>query len=165
MTSLLAISALYIVVFGNIPLLGYLTNLDKYVVSMFVLLACCVVAHQGCVVLHRRVEDKPIRAVLTRAVESTGRLGVFPSALLLFMYYFAASKLVKNMRTMALTVLIIILTFVFISEVQGVRKEFSVATRRLKEKVDIALKKKLVANFVNLNYFCHFTSMVDIDLL
>ena len=30
---------------------------------------------------------------------------------------------------------------------------------------DIALKKKLVANFVNLNYFCHFTSMVDIDLL
>lgn len=30
---------------------------------------------------------------------------------------------------------------------------------------DITLKKKLVANFVNLNYFCHFTSMVDIDLL
>jgi len=30
---------------------------------------------------------------------------------------------------------------------------------------DIALKKKLISNFVNLNYFCHFTSMIDIDLL
>ena len=30
---------------------------------------------------------------------------------------------------------------------------------------EIRLQKKLVENFVNLNYFCHFTSMVDIDLL
>lgn len=41
-TILLAVSALYIVVFQNIPMLGYLTTIDNFVLAMyFVLFACC----------------------------------------------------------------------------------------------------------------------------
>ncbi len=38
-TLLLAVSALYIVILGNIPMLGYLTDVDKYV---FVVSICLV---------------------------------------------------------------------------------------------------------------------------
>ena len=44
-TLLLAISALYIVVFQNIPMVGYLTRFDSYVISMFCILSGCCLIH------------------------------------------------------------------------------------------------------------------------
>ena len=42
MTMLLSISALYIVVFANVPMIGYLTRFDKFVVLLFgILFMCC----------------------------------------------------------------------------------------------------------------------------
>ena len=50
-TLLLAVSALYIVILGNIPMLGYLTAIDKYCFVMFVLLAVAALMHQGYITL------------------------------------------------------------------------------------------------------------------
>lgn len=42
MTLLLAISALYIVVFSTVPLLGYLTSFDRCFIALFIILTSCL---------------------------------------------------------------------------------------------------------------------------
>ncbi len=58
-TLLLSVAAMYVVIIGNIPLVGYLTAVDKYCFMMFVILAVAIVFHQiYYIMLIRSDEDK-----------------------------------------------------------------------------------------------------------
>ena len=45
-TLLLSVAAMYVVVINNIPLVGYLTAIDKYVMLIFIILGLAVLLHQ-----------------------------------------------------------------------------------------------------------------------
>jgi hypothetical protein len=83
-TLLLSISALYIVILTNIPLVGYLTNVDKYVFWMFLLLVGVVVLHQTYATLHNKKERWPLRNFYMRLIESFGRIFLIPFVLIYY---------------------------------------------------------------------------------
>ena len=56
-TLLLSVAAMYVVIIGNIPLVGYLTAVDRYCFMMFVVLAAAIVFHQIYYVLLIRTEE------------------------------------------------------------------------------------------------------------
>jgi len=85
-TILLSVSALYIVIFGNIPLVGYLTSFDTYMISMYIFVACCVLLHQVTRRMHQKHDSWPLRAVYVRILEVMGRMFVLP--IVCFSYYF-----------------------------------------------------------------------------
>ncbi len=67
-TLLLSVSALYIVILGNIPLVGYLTNVDRFVFWMFLLLIVVVSMHQIYATMKQKVERRPLRAIALRLI-------------------------------------------------------------------------------------------------
>mmetsp|Transcript_24513 Transcript_24513/g.22271 ORF Transcript_24513/g.22271 Transcript_24513/m.22271 type:complete len:546 (+) Transcript_24513:42-1679(+) len=82
---LLAVSALYIVVFANIPMLGYLTHFDSFVLIMFGMLFGCAVIHQNVSKLDNRVDELPLRGFLIMILEAFGKVFIIP--LCLFLYF------------------------------------------------------------------------------
>jgi hypothetical protein len=88
MTILLAVSALYVVIIGSIPQLGYLTIFDSWIFAMFILLSTCVIGHLVSIVLIRKAEDQPLRLFASRVVEMMGRVFVFPIIVLMYIFTF-----------------------------------------------------------------------------
>lgn len=123
MTILLAVSALYIVVFGNIPMLGYLTSFDTYVISMFFLLTCAVAIHQLNYRISEKADRRPLRYVIVRFLEFIGRVAIFPLAIIMFLVMFP-SEFVLRVRTPMLVVLSLLIVFISIRDIGGVRKTF-----------------------------------------
>eukprot|EP01031_Cornospumella_fuschlensis_P035127 gene35127-42545_t len=87
-TLLLAISALYIVILGNIPLVGYLTTVDSYVFAMFIVLVFVCVCHQLHFTLSRKQDIWPLRIFYCRAIEAFGRAVLIPYVMLFFVMDF-----------------------------------------------------------------------------
>ena len=92
-TLLLAVSALYIVVFQIIPMVGYLTTFDKYVLSMFIILSICCMLHMLLVRLRNKenvntITKWPLREFYIRALEMFSRLCVIPIVVALFVTLF-----------------------------------------------------------------------------
>lgn len=86
-TLLLATSALYIVILQNIPMVGYLTSVDKFVFGMFLLLCIIAAMHQVYATMRNKVERWPLRPVYLRCIELLGRCCVPPVVL----YYFSTT--------------------------------------------------------------------------
>jgi hypothetical protein len=123
MTILLAISALYIVVFGNIPMIGYLTAFDKYVIGMFFLLTCAVAVHQFVYRVSAKADRRPLRLVLVRIVEFFGRVFLFPVAIIMFIIMFPGQFL-NGIRTPVLVIISLIMVAIAWRDFGGVRKVF-----------------------------------------
>jgi hypothetical protein len=85
-TLLLAVSALYIVILGNIPLVGYLTDFDTYVFWMFVLLILVIILHQGVATLVVHEDKFPLRILMIRIFELAGRVIVIPLVIFFYVY-------------------------------------------------------------------------------
>lgn len=122
MSILLAVSTLYIVAFGNIPMLGYLTSFDSYIITMFFLLTVAVSMHQFIFRVNDKSDRRPLRYVVIRSLEFIGRLVVFPTAVLLFLDIFFSSNVLDGFRTAIITVLVITVTFIFFRDLGGVKK-------------------------------------------
>ena len=123
MTILLAVSALYIVVFGSIPMLGYLTAFDTYIISMFFLLTCAVAVHQLNYRISEKADRRPLRFVFVRFFEFLGRVSLFPVAIIMFVVMFP-SHFVLTIKTPFLVLLSIVIFIVAVRDIGGVRKTF-----------------------------------------
>jgi hypothetical protein len=89
-TLLLAISALYIVVFQNIPMVGYLTTLDEFSLMMFAALFVCCFIHQ---IINRILQKKdkwPTRYLMTRSIEGLARIIYMPVLIIIFFVFFGS---------------------------------------------------------------------------
>ena len=132
-TLLLAVSALYIVVFSNIPMLGYLTSLDKYISYIFILLTLCCFVHQSVM----RMADKhihwPLRAVYIRLLEAAGRMFVIPFTSMLFVAAFPATPAV---RVAVLASVVGYVSFVGTREIGGLMKAFKRSMFGIRDKAD-----------------------------
>eukprot|EP01035_Chromulina_nebulosa_P020776 gene20776-26936_t len=85
---LLAVSALYIVVFANIPMLGYLTHFDSFVLIMFGMLFGCAVIHQNISKLDNRVDELPLRGFLIMILEGVYSKAAITTAIVAGSLYF-----------------------------------------------------------------------------
>ena len=103
-TGLLAIAAVYVGVVGAIPMVGYMTNLDCYILSMFGILFVNILCH--IIVVRLNVESKddkwPLRKLFVRILEFFGRLFMIPSIVISFIIWF------YNGLSISLIVLLII---------------------------------------------------------
>lgn len=105
---LLAISALYIVVFQNIPMVGYLTTLDKFSLIMFGSLFLCCFVHQMITRIRRKKDKWPTRYLMTRSIEALARIIYMPALFIVFFVFFGNDY---STRTLA-GVYVLIGTFV-----------------------------------------------------
>ena len=113
MSILLSVSALYIVIFGNIPLVGYLTSFDRYMLSMFIFVGCCIALHQVTRRMYEKNDSWPLRRVYVRVLEFFGRLFILP--IVVFTYYLTFRDNLDRYSNLVVT-LIITVTIACISQ-------------------------------------------------
>ncbi len=98
-TILLAVSSLYIVIFQTIPMIGYLTTLDRYITQMFTTLFICAGVHQFILRLKQNDSDVtwPLRKFYIRLLEAIGRVVVIP---FIFVRYFTSFTQFYQLHTL-----------------------------------------------------------------
>jgi hypothetical protein len=121
MTVLLAVSALYIVVFANIPMLGYLTKFDRFVVEITLILFLITAVHHMVIRLQREevLAKHPLRKFYLRLFDFCGRVFLIPIMLIVYLTLFTA---------FARAVLALFIVVVGICAAIGLRETASVRT-------------------------------------
>ena len=135
MTILLSVSALYVVIIGNIPQLGYLTIFDTWIFTMYVTLVLCVCAHQAVLVVLRKGNTWPMRTAMTRVIEMSGRVILVPFMIIIYWKTFVRDPSLEMDIACYLTVCLIFL-FLLAREYGGVRKAVKIAIGQVCEKID-----------------------------
>jgi hypothetical protein len=143
MTILLSVSALYIAVFGQIPLIGYLSAFDRYVISMYLLLIICAFLHQFTIRLHEKIVPWPFRLFVIRSIEGMGRLFVGPFACGFFIHYFQSSSLVRENYVTFLCLILVPYSLLFFREVGGLLKAYDQAMVEIDQKAKTKGDSKL----------------------
>jgi hypothetical protein len=139
-TGLLAVAALYIGIVNSIPLVGYMTRLDDYMLMMFVIVFVNTILHM--VVVRMNVAEKgtnwPLRKLAVRVIEFAGRVTMIPWIVLTYIVCFLPSVLLYRV------VIISILLAAF--EVVLWRRYLPELHRTVVSAIEhIELKQKLVA--------------------
>ena len=133
-TLLLAVSALYIVIFQNIPMVGYTTDFDSFSISMFVILFLCVVTHQFVFRLHRKDTRWPIRLLIARVIEFLGRIFLLPTVCLI--YYLTFSEAYTDRVAIAtFTVIALGAGYISLREVTGLKSAAGTTFQLIEAKV------------------------------
>jgi hypothetical protein len=127
----------YVVILGNIPQVGYLTDFDRWIFSMFIMLSLCVFCHQLVVNSNRKVVKWPFRAVIIRMVEMIGRIVVIPLSITLFTVTFNNDDIEEELKLMSLA-FFVMFALILIRELFGVRKAIKKAMLMITKKVDLA---------------------------
>ena len=130
---LLAVSALYIVVLANIPLVGYLTTVDSYVFYAFLIILLASVFHVMYSTLNEKKDVWPLRVLYLRLIEFSGRVFLIPF-LLLFFAFSVAGVTMQNKFLMFCGAIISGGVFLF-REIPGMRSALGSSIKLLNKKV------------------------------
>ena len=161
-TLLLSVSALYIVILQNIPLVGYLTLVDTFVFTMFILLVVVVCLHQVYATLYAKQDRWPLRIVYLRLIEFTGRTVIIPFIIIYFFREMFKGDSADSGFSFAMIFLASIYLFVVgFRESVGVKASLEVALARLQEKFnnnettvkDISAVEVALINFIKFRKF------------
>lgn len=133
-TILVSASALYIVILQNVPNVGYLTDADRFIFWMFLLLIAVISSHQIYATLVEKIQRWPMRILILRLIEAAGRI-VVPSVIILYFQttinYF--SSVDKNS-------IIIFVVFgalaLSVRESYGIRKSYEKSIRGVFDKIN-----------------------------
>lgn len=134
-TLLLAISALYIVIIQNIPMVGYLTNVDDFVITMFLMLFVVTICHQIYSRLFVKCAQWPLRLIAVRLIEVVGRSIVLPLVIFTFAATVGFNKTTINEVGIEVGVLLVSIT-IFCKELQGLHVTVHSALKGLLDKVN-----------------------------
>lgn len=157
---MVSVSAIYIVVFDNIPLVGYLTRFDFFSLRMYALLVLVTWIHQFVDRADKKVPDYPLRVLYIRAVELFGRIVMLPSIVGYYIAQFPRS-LSKSSESILVTMSVIVTGTAIVREYPGWMKAYNIAFARLKEKVlnPQNLKISVTERYAyNLHYHRKFSS-------
>lgn len=135
MTVLLSVSALYVVIIGNIPLLGYLTLFDRWILYMFLLLTACVCLHQFIGRIIMKKGDWPFRNPSVRVLEVIGRVGLIPAILTMFYVAFTSDTNDEWIEPLLFTSIPVFI-MIAIREVTGLAKDIRSAVAEVRGKLD-----------------------------
>lgn len=160
MSILLAVTTLYIVLFRSIPLVGYLTSLDSYIMAMFLLLTVALFVHQAIDTLSLKIESNPMRLLFIRVMEFFGRLLVFPLVIILFYHFFSAEDN-TDMFTFLLTVVIAGMIIISIREIGGILKVIKVIAEAVARRVIANDSVESVPAMEAMCYALHYNVLVS----
>eukprot|EP00597_Dinobryon_sp_UTEXLB2267_P002650 CAMPEP_0170068238 /NCGR_PEP_ID=MMETSP0019_2-20121128/7280_1 /TAXON_ID=98059 /ORGANISM="Dinobryon sp., Strain UTEXLB2267" /LENGTH=418 /DNA_ID=CAMNT_0010275817 /DNA_START=434 /DNA_END=1690 /DNA_ORIENTATION=- len=154
---LLAVSALYIVVLENIPLVGYLTTVDSYVFYSFLIILLAAIFHVMFGTLVKKIDIWPLRILYVRLIETSGRVFVIPFMLLYFS--FLIQGMVPITKALMISGAIIGAVVIAIREAPGVRSAYHKSLAMLTEKAnnkevkvcDLSFLEMFVLNVVHFN--------------
>ena len=135
LTILLAISALYIIIFSLVPFVGYLTLFDRYIITMFTLLVAMCVIHQLTAVLQNdtKIRKYPLRMLAQRLITLSGRICFLPTAFSVYIAYFHSSELTAYVfEIMCVSILSILIS---VREYFGAKKNIQEIICMLEAKV------------------------------
>lgn len=161
-TLLLSISALYIVILTNIPLVGYLTDVDNYVFWMFLLLICVIILHQIYATLYDKKTTWPLRLLYMRAIETIGRVFLIPFVLIYFVLEIVDDGS-SNMARLLLTAAVVFIAAISTREGAGLKRIYTEALIGLVEKINnpdtsLATVSWTEVLFVNAFFFDTYTT-------
>ena len=169
-TLLLAISALYIVIFGSIPMLGYLTVFDEFCLMMYGMIFLCCLLHQVGVRMVQKIGGHtgehlsihPIRKIYVRGSEFAGRVTVIPLVMITFFSMFGAAY-DEWFVLFSLTLTVAFVVFVLSRELPGMLKLFALVMGEIKD-LAYTNPKLLVASerlLLNIYYYGLLTTKLD----
>ena len=153
-TILVSVSALYIIILQNIPMVGYLTKADRFIFWMFLLLILVVASHQIYATMQEKIDRWPLRLIYLRLLEMMGRICVPITIIFYFQatinYFVPASNVIVTVVVVTLTGL---LTF---RETFGLRASFEHALDKLFDKInaeecmvsDLSMPELYLLNFL-----------------
>jgi hypothetical protein len=153
MTLLLSVSALYIVVIGQIPLVGYMTTFDDFVRRMYFLLALCVMLHQVVFRLYRKSKETIFRELLVRVFEFCGRVFVFPFSVFSFLVFFSSSEYVETYAPLMISAVVILVFLISVREVGGIAKVYRLTMLDLHTRVESGYSMGLLERGIYAMYF------------
>ena len=135
MTLLLAVSALYIVIFSSVPSLGYLTTFDTFVVQLFIVLFVCCAVHSFIQRFQEvgKIEKWPLRKFWIRLLDFSGRVILIPLECYLFVVAFPHAETVN--QRIGMWTFIAIFTVAIV-----VRESFSIAKHFKNAMIEIQIK-------------------------
>jgi hypothetical protein len=136
-TLLLALAAMYLVIFSTIPMVGNATLFDSYVLTMFILLFGCSALHQLVCSLRHEMKASvwPLRKVYIRVLEFLGRVFVIPFALSLYLGCFSRAYSRLMIVTSGVFIAIFIVA-VSARDIPGIRKSIHIAFHEVGEKAN-----------------------------
>ena len=131
-------TAMFIVIFNNIPLVGYLTILDTYILVMYGCLLFCISLHHFGDIMRKKSEKYPQRQLLIRVLEAIGRTFMIGAVIISFVSMFGSDK-----RRIIVYVLVSILTIViFWRELGGLRKMWRIVMNSVMTKKEQLLTEE-----------------------
>ncbi len=152
-TILLAISALYIVIFQSIPMLGYLTDFDVYIITMFLMIILAIFLHQICCRLHAKADRYPLRMIALRIIEISGKVFVIPCVLISFFWTFKEISVSREVLDTITALCICASGYILLREANGFKQDTARAMKLLSIKLsdsaesDVKLFELLVFNY------------------
>jgi hypothetical protein len=163
-TLLLALSAMYLVIFQSIPMIGKFTRFDIFVLSMFVLLFTCCALHQAvCTMIQSGKLDKwPMRRVYVRFLELCGRVIMLPFAVSLYIICFPKAVGVRS-YAIAITTIVVFLVTVSLREFPALLKTVRGVMKDLGHRNNARKISKMERYFYNLYYHRKLTSEIKYD--
>eukprot|EP01031_Cornospumella_fuschlensis_P031427 gene31427-37985_t len=133
-TILVSVSALYIVILQNLPMVGYLTDADRFIFLMFVLLLLVVASHQIYSTLRQKADIWPLHQVYMRSIEICGRLAL---PLIVLIYFQSTLNYLNGSTYDGLLGLVVALDIVlFTREIFGLVGVFEKALAKVIDKVN-----------------------------
>ena len=158
-TILLALAAFSVVVYDNIPQVGYLTIFDYYVAILFYLMSVCVVIHIF-TAQARSSEEKlmkwPLRQVYVKLSDYVGRCFFTPFVILLYLTMFRRFTSADGNFEIAMTVLLVptfTYTVVYLETQSLQRCYYSVINQINKKVVDEQILSNLECLAINAFYY------------
>ncbi|CAE7649102.1 unnamed protein product [Symbiodinium microadriaticum] len=138
MNVLVAVSAMYIVIFSNIPLVGYMTTMDIYIVEVFGVLVLCIGVHHFSMRLDSKSGKIPVRRFLIRVVEALGRMFVIPFCIFSFFILFGSGSL-RVFKIPVYTGASLFAITIAVRERAGLNKEFRIMIEDIEAKKEALL--------------------------
>jgi hypothetical protein len=159
LTILLALATFSIVVYTNVPQVGYLTVFDEYILSMFIIITFCVVLHITGTLLRsapEKLAQWPLRNVYIQLNQYIGRTIIIPIIDISYLVWF---KRIGH-DTNVLTILVVIILSPLYSYVGVYMESLSLlrCIRRAASNIDDKFRYNKILSlfeilFVNIFYY------------
>jgi hypothetical protein len=151
---------LNILLFSNIPMVGYLTDLDTFGLGVYGMLFIFCMIHQMVVNMDSKSDLYPLRHIGITIVETAARIFIIPISTFLFFYMFGTA-ISNSILDFILALVVVCMTVVFIRQIPFTTKELRKDFKRLRNKIEQAPLDQIRAlEYVKLSsnlcaYFVH----------
>lgn len=131
---ILVVSALYIIVGQSIPLVGYLTTIDLFIMVVFIILGLALTVHFLSIILMEKQSRYPMNIFYADCLILFLRTTWLPMAVGIFMYFFQVST---GIFIAVLSMFTVLCVFYFVGQLTTLRRKCQYSVFKLKIKNEL----------------------------